>query len=100
MKDVCTPLNSPGYNTRAALIHRTERRSYWSVRLFLTQSDLSVENGVLRLKPKLGFLTVEKEQIFSTEFSDRRIQSKNLTFSTESICRSKNSVEKVLHVFF
>ena len=55
------------------------------------QSDLSVEYGLFRLKPKSGFLTQSKKpfstQLFSTENSDWRIQS-------------KNSVAKVFHVFF
>ena len=62
------------------------------------QSDLSVENGLIRLKPKSGFFTQSKKafstQLSSTENSDWRIQSKNW------ILQSKNSVEKVLHVFF
>ena len=39
----------------------------WSLRPFLMQSDLSAKNGLLRLKPKSGFLTqskkVEKELV-------------------------------------
>ena len=46
------------------------------------QSDLSVENGLFRLKPKSGFLTQSKKGFF------------------DWILQSKNSVEKVLHVFF
>ena len=47
-------------------------------RPFLTQSDLSVENGLFRLKPKSGFLT----QLFR---QDPPVEK---------------SVEKVLHVSF
>ena len=58
------------------------------LRPFLIQSDLSVENVLVRLKPRSGFLTQSKKafstQLFSTENSDWLIQSKNLTFSTGS----------------
>ena len=64
-------------------------------RPFLIQSDLSVENGRFRLKPKSAFLHSRKRafstQLFSTEFSDWGIQSKNLTFSTESVSRKTQS---------
>ena len=62
---------------------------------FLMQSDLSVENGLFRLKPKSGFLTQSKRgfstQLFSAENSDWRIQSKNSTFSTGSSSRKIRS---------
>ena len=52
----------------------------------------------------LSFLSSRKRafstQLFSTENSGWRIQSKNSTFSTGSSSQSENSVEKVLHVFF
>ena len=72
-----------------------------AVRPFLTQSDLSVENGLFRLKPQSGFLTQSKKG-FSTHFFlienfDWRIQSKKSSFST---LQSKNSVENGLHVYF
>ena len=57
------------------------------VRPFLIQSDLSVDNGLFRLKPQSGFLTQSKKGFFDSTFFDW-------------ILRSKNSVEKVLHVFF
>ena len=38
--------------------------------LFLTQSDLSVENGLFRLKPKSGFLTQSKKSFFDLSFFD------------------------------
>ena len=66
-----------------------------TVKPFLTQSDLSFENGRFRLKPKSGFLTIHSgkrafsTQFFSTEFSDWGIQSKNSTFSTGSASRKK-----------
>ena len=41
------------------------------VRLFLTQSDLSVENGFARLKPKSGFRTQSKKIYFDSTFFDR-----------------------------
>ena len=45
-----------------------------------------------RLKPKSGFLTQSKKaQLFSTENSDWRIQSKNSTFSTGSASRKTQS---------
>ena len=65
-----------------------------AVRPFRIQSDLSVENGPFRLNEgqiRLSYTTVKKRafstQLFSTENSDWRIQS-------------KNSVDKVIHVFF
>ena len=74
----------------------------WSLRPFLMQSDLSAKNGLLRLKPKSGFLTQSKkgffDSTFSTENSDWRIQSKNSTFSTGSSSRKTQS--KKFYVFF
>ena len=76
------------------------------IRPFLIQSDLSVENGLFRLKPKSGFLTQSKKGLFrlnffSTENSDWRIQSKN---STLQLIRLADPVEKLgrknLHVFW
>ena len=65
-------------------------KSFNIVRPIFLQSDLSVNNGLFRLNPKSGFLTQSRKglstQLFSTENSDWRIQS-------------KNSVEKVSHVF-
>ena len=73
------------------------------VRPFLTQSDLSVENGLFRLKPKWLSYTVEKRafrtQLFSTEFSGWGIQSKNSTFLTGSASRKAQS-EKFYTCFF
>ena len=40
-------------------------------RLFLTQPDLSVENGLFRLKPTSGFLTQSKRSFFDSTFFDR-----------------------------
>ena len=37
---------------------------------FLIQSDLSVENGRFRLKPKSGFLTQSKKGFFDSTFFD------------------------------
>ena len=52
---------------------------------------------------KSGFLTQQSWafsiQLFSTEFSDWGIQSKNLTFSTGSVSRKTQS-KKFLHLFF
>ena len=67
------------------------------------QSDLSVENGLFRLKPTSGFLTQCRKrafstQLFSTENSDWRIQSKNSTFSTGS--SSRNSQLKKFYTCF
>ena len=63
------------------------------LRPFLIQSDLSVENGLFRLKPKSGFLTQSKKGIFDSTFSiensDWRIQSKNSTFSSSRKTQSK-----------
>ena len=39
-----------------------------AVRPFLTQSDLSVENSLFRLKPKSGFLTQLKKGFFDLTF--------------------------------
>ena len=73
------------------------------LRPFLIQSDLSVENGRFRLKLKSGFLTQSKKgfstQLFSTEFSDWGIQSKNSTFSTGSVSRKTRS-KKFFTCFF
>ena len=60
-------------------------------RPFIMQSDLSVENGLFRLKPKSGFLTQSKKDFFDSTFS---------TGNSDWRIQSKNSVEKVLHVFF
>ena len=72
------------------------------VRPFLIQSDLSVENGRFRLKPKSGFLTQSKkgffDSTFSTQFSDCGIQSENLTFSTGSVSRKTQS--KKFHTLY
>ena len=58
------------------------------LRPFFKQSNMSVENGLFRLKPKSGFLRRRKRafstQLFSTENSDWRILSRNSTFSTGS----------------
>ena len=40
------------------------------VRPFLMQSDLSVENGLFRLKPKSGFLTQSKKGFFDSTCFD------------------------------
>ena len=48
-------------------VHKVERAKYASnhrinaLRPFLTQSDLSVENGLFRLKPKSGYVTQSKK---------------------------------------
>ena len=65
-------------------VSNLEKNVKSTVRPFLIQSDLSVENGLFRPKPKSSFLnlyTVEKKRAFSTQFfstekSDWRIQSK------------------------
>ena len=41
-----------------------------SLRPFLTLSDLSIENGRFRLKPKSGFLTRSKKSFFDSTFCD------------------------------
>ena len=40
------------------------------LRPFLMQSDLPVENGLFRLKPKSGFLTQSKKGFFDSTFFD------------------------------
>ena len=45
-------------------------RGVVGVKPVLTQSDLSVENGLFRLKPKSGFLTQSKESFFDSTFFD------------------------------
>ena len=40
------------------------------LRPFLMQSDLSVENGLFRLKPNSGFLTQSKKGFFDSTFFD------------------------------
>ena len=66
-------------------------------------SDLSVENGLFRLKPKSGFLTQSKKGFFDSTFFDWDFRLadpvEKLDFF-DWILESKNSVEKVLHVFF
>ena len=76
----------------------------WLSRPFLIQSDLSVENGLTRLKPKSGFHTHSKKRLFRLNFFRLRIPTlahpvEKLDFF-DWILKSKNSVEKVLHVFF
>ena len=75
-----------------------------AVRPFLIQSDLSVENGLFRLKPKSSFLIQSKRafstQLFSTENSDWRIQSKNSTFSTGSSSSSRKTQSKKFYTCF
>ena len=57
------------------------------VRLFLTQSDLSVDNGLFSAEAQTGLsYTVEKE-LSRLDLLDW-------------ICQSKNLVDKVLHLFF
>ena len=77
---------------------------FFPLRPFLMQSDLSVENGLFRLKPKSGSLTQSKKgfstQLFSTDNSDWRIQSVEKLDFFDWILQSKSSVEKVLHMFF
>ena len=69
---------------------------------FLTVGFVS-RNGLFRLKPKSGFLTQSKRafstKLFSTEFPDWGIQSKNLTLSTGSATRKTHS-KKFTPVFF
>ena len=55
-------------------------KCYLPLRPFLMQSDLSVENGLFRLKPKSSFFSRKRAfstQLFLTGNSDWRIQSKN-----------------------
>ena len=63
----------------------------WTLRPFLTQSDLSVENGLFRLKPKSAFLTQSKKGFIDSTFFDR-------------VFRLEDPVEKLsrksLHLFF
>ena len=69
---------------------------------FLTQSDVSVENGRFRLKPKSGFLKQSKKGLFDSIFFDRVFRLGNPVEKLDFfdwICQSKNSVEKVLHLF-
>ena len=60
------------------------------LRPFLIQSDWSVENGLFRLKPKSRFFRLR----IPTGGSSRKLDF------FDWILQSKNSVEKVLHVFF
>ena len=78
-KQTCTCYSrSSAYSDKVCVLYFVYRH----FRPFLIQSDLSVENGLFWLKPKSGFLTQSKKgfstQLFSTENSDWRIQSKNL----------------------
>ena len=67
------------------------------IRPFFVQSDLSLENGRFRQKPKLGFLTQSKKSFFDLEFRLADPVEKLDFF--EWICQSKNSVEKVYTCF-
>ena len=86
------------------------------VRPFLTQSDLSVENGFFRpfsTEARIGLsYTVGKglfrlnffrlgfpTQLFSTEFSDCGIQSKNLAFLTGSASRKTQSKKFTRYIY-
>ena len=81
-------------------IHRLGRRRNegFFLRPFLMQSDLSVENGLFRLKPKSGFLTQSKKGFFDREF--RLADPVEKLDFYDWILQSKNSGEKVSHVFF
>ena len=77
-----------------------------TVRPFLIQSDLSVENGIFRLKPKSSFFTQSKKermsfssQLFSTENSDWQILSKKSVekFYTCFLNRSHRSSHHQTH---
>ena len=79
--------------------------SSWELRTFLTQSDLSVENGHFRLlkEAQIGLSLHSRKkafsiQVFSPKFS-REIQSKNLTFSAGSSSRKTQS-KKFCTCFF
>ena len=75
------------FHFRDVIREHSDRYFVW-VKPFLIQSDLSVENGLFRLKPKSSFLTQSKkgffDSTFSTENSDWWIQSRNSFFSTGS----------------
>ena len=62
------------------------------------QSDLSVENGLFRLKPKSGFLTQSKKGFFDSTFFDGEFRLadpvEKLDFFDWIPCQSKNSVRK------
>ena len=61
-----------------------------NLRAFLTQSDLSVENGLSRLKPKSGFLTQSKKSFFDGVFRLGDPVEK-VSFSTGSASRKTQS---------
>ena len=48
----------------AFLTIKSNNKACFVIRPFLTQSDLSVENGLFRVKPKLGFLTTHSKKGF------------------------------------
>ena len=48
----------------------SETPKYFKVRPFIIQSDLSVENGLFRLKRNSGFLTQSKKGFFDSSFFD------------------------------
>ena len=71
-------------------------------RPFLTQSDLSVENGLIRLKPKSDFPTPLKKGFFESIFfywAFRRGGSDEQLDFCDWIGQSKNSVENVYTCF-
>ena len=69
------------------------------------QSDLSVENGLFRLnEAQIGLSYAVEKGLFRLNFFRLRIRLadpvEKLDFFDWILLQSKNSVEKVLHVFF
>ena len=81
---------------------RKKKSDEFGSRPSLMQSDLSVENGLFRLKPKSGFLTRPKKGCFDSTVFDRVFRLgdpvEKLDFF-DWIYRSKNSVEKLYTCF-
>ena len=88
-------------NQNAYGVHDLANRE--GLRPFLIQSNLSVENGLFQLKPKSSFLTQSKKRFFDSTFFDWEFRLADPVEKVECfdcILQSKNSVGKVLHVFF
>ena len=80
-----------------------DKQSCFTVRPFLIQSDMSVENGRFRLTPKSDFLTQSKKGFFDSTLFDREFRLADPAEKLDLfdwILQSKNSVQKVLPLFF
>ena len=93
-------IDFPESNTEAAdtikkllAIHGFSWVIYYTIGPILTQSDLSVENGLFRLKPKSGFLTIHSRKIVQKELF--RLDFFRLRFWTGRSSRKSLPVQKL-----